>query len=759
MDDQDDFIMGNIISPSNTNNPLQFQSSQDKRKSKKEKYFAKKLLSNKRKREKKAPKENANTQSTFQKPFISKGYRPLLNRPKPETTTATTKTTEAATVIPQELQNDKTESNQQNNEIPLNENNQPNNKEIKEITNTPTTQPTQIKTVFSVKTFNDLQINEYLKKNIAKNNYDTMTKIQKKAIPILLEHRNVVVKSETGSGKTLAYVIPLYEQLININQHQKIDRKQGVYAIIVAPTHELCLQIEETFNKLKSSCIHVVYGCLIGGQNLNIEKKKLRKGLNVIIATPGRLLFHLKNTVNINFSTLKTIIFDEADLLLSMGFEKDIKQCFREILKKDPENKITDETELNYDMFKKYKIFLISATINNQIRSMTSYLMKGFKAIGFEQSNKKNTENENAENDNEDNNNINNSENITIASGIKQYYSNISDEFRLISLLGFLYTIPNAKIIIFVSTCVCVDFLQKLLSEAEVDLYYDIDETSKRKLPKDKVNTNQKAFQSKSKKIKFITQTVYKLHGKMKHDERKEIFNNFNKNPNSILISTDVGARGLDFPNITWVIHYDINPDIKEYVNRIGRTARLDKAGNSLLFLMQNEEQLLTSCFKSIQPQLTQMPNNSILNDFVDKININLLNKPIMKTSLPFEDEVDSNERFRKEHIYAISPIKQIIKDFIFADKTNLALARSAFKSEMRSYVTFMKYDKKVFNIKALNLTRMSRSFGLYKETMKIKIGTSEVMVDYEYEKTNVRAEKKYLSKSRQNKLLISEFE
>ena len=191
------------------------------------------------------------------------------------------------------------------------------------------------------------------KKNIAKNNYDTMTKIQKKAIPILLEHRNVVVKSETGSGKTLAYVIPLYEQLININQHQKIDRKQGVYAIIVAPTHELCLQIEETFNKLKSSCIHVVYGCLIGGQNLNIEKKKLRKGLNVIIATPGRLLFHLKNTVNINFSTLKTIIFDEADLLLSMGFEKDIKQCFREILKKDPENKITDETELNYDMFKK----------------------------------------------------------------------------------------------------------------------------------------------------------------------------------------------------------------------------------------------------------------------------------------------------------------------------------------------------------------------------------------------------------------------
>ena len=128
-------------------------------------------------------------------------------------------------------------------------------------------------TIFSIKTFDDLKINTYLKKALNKNNYNTMTKIQKKAIPILLEHKNVIVKSETGSGKTLAYIIPLYQNLIEINETEKISRKNGVYSIIISPTHELCLQIEKIFDKLKYCCINVVYGSLMGGQKIEIEKK------------------------------------------------------------------------------------------------------------------------------------------------------------------------------------------------------------------------------------------------------------------------------------------------------------------------------------------------------------------------------------------------------------------------------------------------------------------------------------------------------
>jgi superfamily II DNA/RNA helicase len=78
----------------------------------------------------------------------------------------------------------------------------------------------------------------------------------------------------------------------------------------------------------------------------------------------------------------------------------------------------------------------------------------------------------------------------------------------------------------------------------------------------------------------------------MKHDERKIVFNEFNEDNTGILIATDVAARGLDFQDVNWVIHYNINPDIKEYINRIGRTARIDNTGNSILFLMQNERKL-----------------------------------------------------------------------------------------------------------------------------------------------------------------------
>ena len=607
------------------------------------------------------------------------------------------------------------------------------------------------KSVFSIKTFEDLNINQYLKRALTKSGYTTMTKVQKKSIPILLQHKNVVVKSETGSGKTLAYVVPLYEQLFQINEEAKINRKDGVYSIIFSPTHELCLQIQNTFDQVKSSCIHVVYGSLMGGQKIEFEKKMLRKGLNVIITTPGRLLYHLKNTSSLNFSTLKTIIFDEADCMLDMGFEKDIKECFRLIFKKlEGYNENLNEEEkakfdekyesLEPEMFKKYKMFLISATIDGKIRRMTHYLMKGFKAVGFEQ--KKDKEKAEGEKEDED------EEDFRPANGLNQFYSFINDEFRLINLIAFIYNNLGKKIIIFVSTCDATNFLHRLISQIDVDENYEIE--SKKDQSKAKPSNN---------KVKLIPQTAYKLHGKMKHDERKQIFNQFNQNKLGILICTDVAARGLDFPLVDWVIHYDVNPDVKEYVNRMGRTARLDHEGNSLLFLMKNERILLDSCLKKIKESTKEILSSNILLTFVENLNKNILKNKIEPKPMPFDDEVDENEKFRKKYIFAVVPIQRMIKDFIFADRENLALARSAFKSEVRSYVTFLKYQKEVFNVKALNLTRLSRSFGLYKESMKMKVGNSDVVVDHEYEKVNVKAERKYLNKKIQNKLIYSEFE
>lgn len=118
-------------------------------------------------------------------------------------------------------------------------------------------------TVFSINNFTDLEINSFLKKELEKHHFTQMTKIQKKAIPVILKYQNVVFKSETGSGKTLAYVIPTLEILDKINKENKIERNQGTFVLVFAPTHELCLQIEETFNKLKSCNVGIVNGTLL----------------------------------------------------------------------------------------------------------------------------------------------------------------------------------------------------------------------------------------------------------------------------------------------------------------------------------------------------------------------------------------------------------------------------------------------------------------------------------------------------------------
>ena len=257
-----------------------------------------------------------------------------------------------------------------------------------------------------------------------------MTKIQKKAIPILLEHKNVIVKSETGSGKTLAYIIPLYQNLFEINELEKINRKNGIYSIIFSPTHELCLQIEKTFDKLKSCCINVIYGSLMGGQKIETEKKKLRKGLNVIITTPGRLLYHLQNTENINFRTLKMIIIDEADKMMELSMGDQI----RKIIQNCPPQK---------------QMILLSATIQEQLATfLKSGIIKEYKILSINEENK-------------------------IPEKLKIHLIYTRREDKLYTLISLLKTpsiidIEKQLTIIFVMTKYHCDYLQEILKYWEI---------------------------------------------------------------------------------------------------------------------------------------------------------------------------------------------------------------------------------------------------------------------------------------------------
>ena len=135
-------------------------------------------------------------------------------------------------------------------------------------------------------------------------------------------------------------------------------------------------------------------------------------------------------------------------------------------------------------------------------------------------------------------------------------------------------------------------------------------------------------------------------------------------------------------------MHYDVNPERKDYVNRMGRTARLDQKGNSVLFLMQNEQKLLETCFSEFS--IKNLENKKILTCFVNK----------------FNDKFLDSDSYYQEARSVIDPIRKSIKNYIFKDRENLILARSALNTSIKAYTTFFKYQKDVFNAKSLNLTR-----------------------------------------------------
>ena len=153
-----------------------------------------------------------------------------------------------------------------------------------------------------------------------------MTHIQAKSIPEALAGRDIVGAAKTGSGKTLAFLIPIVELLTTV----QFTRKQGTGAIVISPTRELSLQI---YGVLRDIIEHAKYpqthGLIMGGANRKAEADKLVKGVNIIVATPGRLLDHLANTKGFHYQGLKLLVIDEADRILEQGFEEDMHQIIK----------------------------------------------------------------------------------------------------------------------------------------------------------------------------------------------------------------------------------------------------------------------------------------------------------------------------------------------------------------------------------------------------------------------------------------------
>ena len=354
--------------------------------------------------------------------------------------------------------------------------------------------------------FENADFSEPTMKAIKEMGFTKMTKVQAKTIPPLLAGRDVLGAAKTGSGKTLAFLIPAIELLYSL----KIKPRNGTAVIIITPTRELALQIFGVARELMQFHSQTC-GIVIGGADRRQEATKLAKGVNLLVATPGRLLDHLKNTQFV-FSNLKALVIDEADRILEIGFEDEMKQIIKVLPNENRQS------------------MLFSATQTTKVEDLARISLRpGPLYI-----------------------NVVPEKDVSTADGLEQGYVVCDSDKRFLLLFSFLKRNVKKKIIVFLSSCNSVKFYSELLN--------------------------------------YIDLPVLDLHGKQKQQKRTNTFLEFCNAKQGILVCTDVAARGLDIPAVDWIVQFDPPDDPRDYIHRVGRTARGTQGkGKSLMFLTPSE--------------------------------------------------------------------------------------------------------------------------------------------------------------------------
>lgn len=422
----------------------------------------------------------------------------------------------------------------------------------------------------------------------------------------------------------------------------------------------------------------------MGGENVQKEKARIRKGINIIIATPGRLLYHMNNTQSLTYAFLKYVVFEEADRTLDMGFEKEVKQIVTVLRDKLPHEKDVDALTL-------IRILLVAATTSAQVTQLSDYIMKEPLCVGF---------------DKED------EEKILVPTSIKQYYVVVKEQFRLLLLLALLYWKRKSKVMVFFSTCSSVSYHYEILK-----------------------GLNFSTALEKEGNIKVFDDTIYKLHGDMDHSTRNMMYTKFNHSTSGLMLCTDVAARGLDFKSVKFVIHVDINREIKEYVNRIGRTARLNERGASIMFLLPSEVSYL-----------------NMLKDKEVKIN----EMTVAGVFIKYAHNILNDFKLKETPQGMLNRTKHMIKKYMEQYPSVLSLANKAYLSTTRALAGhYVKAD--YANYKRVNLTNLARGFGLYRNYVK----TANPQGREDYDEKNIEMKKKRMDSGikSQNKKIASEFE
>lgn len=352
-------------------------------------------------------------------------------------------------------------------------------------------------------TFKELSLADPIQKTLDTLGFTHPTDIQKKAIPVLLDAKKQDFhgQAQTGTGKTLAFGIPLL--------HRIDASKKNPQALIIAPTRELAIQIKDSLRPF-ADAMGLKLEAIYGGVSMERQTQALRRGCHIVVGTPGRVNDHLRRK-NLKIEAAQTLILDEADIMLDMGFREDIEQ----IMSFTPNDR---------------EIWLFSATVKSGITALMRSHMKDTISVRVNQKQ-------------------------VAVSTTKQYYCLAPGRMRLRVLARFIESAPEFYGFIFCQTKILTgDIAEKLIR---------------------------------------LGYNVGALHGDMSQAQRNMVIRRFKNKEISILVATDVAARGIDIANLTHVVNYSVPEDHEAYIHRIGRTGRAGKEGIAITLMTKSDSRLL----------------------------------------------------------------------------------------------------------------------------------------------------------------------
>jgi ATP-dependent RNA helicase DeaD len=363
-----------------------------------------------------------------------------------------------------------------------------------------------------IRTFADLKLSEAVLNSLNAAGFLKPTPIQGKFIPLALTGRDVMGQAKTGTGKTGAFLIPIFERIKPGQGHTQ--------ALILAPTRELAMQIHGEITRLGAG-LGFTSITIYGGASYEPQIEALASGVDIIVGTPGRIMDHM-NSHRLHLTHIQTLVLDEADRMLDLGFRKDIEY----ILKHCPARRQT---------------LLLSATIPEDILKLSKRYMyeplEVWTAI----------------------------EKITVDSVEQHFY--VCDR--------------NEKLPV----------LLKLLDVEKPDLAIVFCAT--------KMGARRLA-----ERLKRVYINAREIHGDLHQSKREKIMGHFRTGKVRLLIATDVASRGIDVHNITHIFNYDIPYKIEDYVHRVGRTGRMEKAGKAYTLVTREEGPYLTEIEQLINREI-----------------------------------------------------------------------------------------------------------------------------------------------------------